>query len=53
MFPRRGRKARKRLVPQARIELATYPLPRGCATTTLLRRTIAENFGAKERCYSP
>ena len=28
------------MVPQDRIELSTYPLPRGCATTTLLRRTI-------------
>jgi hypothetical protein len=26
------------LVPEVRIELTTYPLPRGCATTTLLRR---------------
>ena len=25
------------LVPEVRIELTTYPLPRGCATTTLLR----------------
>src|SRR5579864_6181859 len=25
------------LVPEERIELSTYPLPRGCATTTLLR----------------
>ena len=28
----------RRLVPEVRIELTTYPLPRGCATTTLLRR---------------
>src|SRR5262245_2063187 len=27
----------RQLVPQDRIELSTYPLPRGCATTTLLR----------------
>src|SRR4051812_19192261 len=27
-----------KLVPEVRIELTTYPLPRGCATTTLLRR---------------
>jgi hypothetical protein len=27
------------LVPEVRIELTTYPLPRGCATTTLLRQT--------------
>src|SRR5579871_5156929 len=26
-----------KLVPEVRIELTTYPLPRGCATTTLLR----------------
>src|SRR5690348_10017701 len=25
------------MVPEVRIELTTYPLPRGCATTTLLR----------------
>ena len=25
-------------MPEERIELSTYPLPRGCATTTLLRR---------------
>src|SRR5687768_5097590 len=25
---------RRRMVPQDRIELSTYPLPRGCATTT-------------------
>ena len=27
----------EKLVPEERIELSTYPLPRGCATTTLLR----------------
>jgi hypothetical protein len=26
------------MVPQVRIELTTYPLPRDCATTTLLRQ---------------
>ncbi len=26
------------VVPQVRIELTTYPLPRDCATTTLLRQ---------------
>ncbi len=30
-------KQRRQVVPQDRIELSTYPLPRGCATTTLLR----------------
>src|SRR5205823_7487821 len=30
------------LVPEVRIELTTYPLPRGCATTTLLRRSQGE-----------
>src|ERR1700744_480166 len=28
-----------KLVPEERIELSTYPLPRGCATTTLLRHS--------------
>ncbi len=28
-------------MPEERIELSTYPLPRGCATTTLLRRSEA------------
>ena len=27
------------MVPQVRIELTTYPLPRDCATTTLLRQS--------------
>ena len=27
-----------KMVPQVRIELTTYPLPRDCATTTLLRQ---------------
>jgi hypothetical protein len=38
-------------VPEERIELSTYPLPRGCATTTLLRLTVPADAGA--RCYSP
>ena len=28
----------RKMVPQVRIELTTYPLPRDCATTTLLRQ---------------
>jgi hypothetical protein len=32
----------KKLVPEVRIELTTYPLPRGCATTTLLRHPGAK-----------
>ena len=28
-------------MPEVRIELTTYPLPRGCATTTLLRQPVA------------
>ena len=40
--------ARRSLVPEERIELSTYPLPRGCATTTLLRRPRrAERPGAE------
>lgn len=31
----------QKLVPEERIELSTYPLPRGCATTTLLRHRRA------------
>ena len=30
------------MVPEVRIELTTYPLPRGCATTTLLRLPVAK-----------
>ena len=36
------------MVPEERIELSTYPLPRGCATTTLLRQ-IRRRAGG----YSP
>ena len=32
--------AQRSLVPQVRIELTTYPLPRDCATTTLLRQPV-------------
>jgi hypothetical protein len=37
------------MVPEERIELSTYPLPRGCATTTLLRHhlTDMERTGAR------
>jgi hypothetical protein len=31
------------MVPEERIELSTYPLPRGCATTTLLRHPMAKS----------
>src|SRR5207302_377564 len=37
-LPSRSSRSERRLVPQDRIELSTYPLPRGCATTTLLRQ---------------
>ena len=33
----RQQRKEEKMVPQDRIELSTYPLPRGCATTTLLR----------------
>ena len=33
------------MVPEERIELSTYPLPRGCATTTLLRHPIGRFCG--------
>jgi hypothetical protein len=33
------------MVPQDRIELSTYPLPRGCATTTLLRHVPVHSRG--------
>lgn len=32
-------------MPEGRIELPTYPLPRGCATTTLLRHPLAQLTG--------
>jgi hypothetical protein len=38
-LPSRSSRSERRLVPQDRIELSTYPLPRGCATTTLLRQS--------------
>ena len=38
-----------KLVPQDRIELSTYPLPRGCATTTLLRHPGPERRVWAER----
>ena len=42
------------LVPEARIELATYPLPRGCATTTLLRRPcVADGQTTRGGGYNP
>jgi len=36
-----------------RIELTTYPLPRGCATTTLLRQLKLAPKGPRDRCYNP
>ena len=41
------------MVPEVRIELTTYPLPRGCATTTLLRHPwyLGDN-SPKDGCYS-
>lgn len=39
------------MVPEERIELSTYPLPRGCATTTLLR--LRDTRAAPEGgCYT-
>ena len=40
------------MVPEVRIELTTYPLPRGCATTTLLRLLVGRP-AQKVGCYSP
>jgi hypothetical protein len=46
------------LVPQVRIELTTYPLPRDCATTTLLRQPWHRETNShprvtsKVRCYN-
>ena len=45
------------MVPQVRIELTTYPLPRDCATTTLLRlpwyrERIAPALTKRVRCYN-
>src|SRR5262252_8391541 len=39
-----GLRCERRLVPEVRIELTTYPLPRGCATTTLLRHNRLFGF---------
>ena len=39
--------SRGKLVPQDRIELSTYPLPRGCATTTLLRQPKLDPIGSR------
>src|SRR4051812_21456916 len=44
------------MVPEVRIELTTYPLPRGCATTTLLRhpnvRSVPVDRPGKNGCYT-
>lgn len=41
-------------MPEERIELSTYPLPRGCATTTLLRHPGPKRYGLgrKDGCYT-
>jgi hypothetical protein len=39
------------LVPEVRIELTTYPLPRGCATTTLLRPALGRRAAQERGCY--
>ena len=46
----RGVLLMEKLVPEERIELSTYPLPRGCATTTLLRLPAG---GPRAGRYSP
>ena len=41
-------------MPEEVIETSTYPLPRGCATTTLLRHPwFRPLFAAEDGCYSP
>ena len=47
----RQQRKEEKLVPQDRIELSTYPLPRGCATTTLLRHV--HGVSPRDRCYNP
>ena len=41
------------LVPEERIELSTYPLPRGCATTTLLRLPSGKRAGPGAITHRP
>lgn len=52
-LPSRSSGSERRLVPQDRIELSTYPLPRGCATTTLLRQQRPNRQIRADRCYRP